>query len=194
MDSSGTRHEISAGAAGSFNRNGQNIENMMELFNVDSADKLPALPDNGMVVIENVSAIPIASGFSYVRGRSIVMDENKYCEYVFLGISYGIGFPFDRYDTVGYVYGVKDVGDYNGLFLSGSVNVISDIQGGAVAPNGVSAKIIGGHGFISATAGTSITYYKALSDSWIYEKANINFYVSPYSFVRYDPSGANPML
>ena len=73
------------------------------------------------------------------------------------------------------------------MFFSGSANLIADIQGGAFALNGVTAKVIGGNGFLSASAGVSITNYTALSDDWIYGKANINFYTSPYNHVRYGP-------
>ena len=186
-DSSGTRHEIGAGAVGPYKRKGQNIENMMKFFNVSSADELPPLPDNAMVVAENVLTLPTPFGFSFVYGRSIVMDNDKYCEYTFSGYSYGGGFPVDRYDTVGYVYGVEAVSDYEGLFLGGSVNLIADIQGGAVAPNKVWSEVIGGNGFISASSGVSITNYTASSADWIYGKANVHWYVSPHA-KRYDPN------
>jgi hypothetical protein len=72
------------------------------------------------------------------------------------------------------------VADYEGLFLGGSVNLIADIQGGAIAPNGVRSKIIGGNGFISTTTGVSITNYTASTSGWVYGKANIHWYASPY--------------
>ena len=61
-----------------------------------------------------------------------------------------------------------------GGFFGASAIPYSDAMGGAIAPNGVYAKILSGHSFLSASEGLSITYYEAASDSWIYGKAKIN--------------------
>ena len=138
---------------------GQNIENMLAFFGVDSPEELPEMSDDCMVFLENTWIFSIL-GLSYVQGASIVMDADKYCMYSFWGFSAGAsGIPYDYSVTKGYVYGVKNVEDFCGNFYGATFNGIADIEGGARATNGVRSDIICGNGFMSASAGFNITRY-----------------------------------
>lgn len=53
-------------------------------------------------------------------------------------------------------------------------------KGGAVAPNGVTAEILGTYGYFGPSIGLTFTYYSSLSSDWIYGKANINWYDNNY--------------
>lgn len=157
---------------------GQNMENMMNFFGVTDPKDLPELPDNAMVFVENVTSVgPI------IRGSTIVMDYDKHCEYIFWGAGTGTSL-FDSTETLGYVYNVKEPGDYAGLFLGASLDTVSDVKGGAVAPSFnkdfVYSEIIYGQG-VSANASAGITWYITKAESWTYGKANINWHQNYYN-------------
>ncbi len=104
-----------------------NIENMMAFFGVDTPEDVPVLEDNCMVFMENIVSISIMGHVSIVAGHTIVMDNDKYCEYAFEGLSFGAGvLPVDRCTTAGYVYGVKEPSDYAGFFGGASGNMVVD--------------------------------------------------------------------
>lgn len=149
---------------------------MLAFLGVSSAEDLPVLDENCMVFLENYKSFSFGL-VSVVYGRTIVMDNDKYCEYVFVGISSSkslLPLPVDGGVTKGYVYNVSTPDDYCGLFLSGSANLKCDAIGGAVAPNGVYATIISGEGF-GVSSGLNVTYYFMSSDGWIYDKADIQW-------------------
>ena len=153
-----------------------NVENMMDFFGVSAPEDIPALEDDCMVFIENISSYSIGA-LSFVAGRTIVMDRDKYCEYSFIGIGYGYGvLPFDCCVTAGYVYGVREPSDYAGAFFGASANLVMTGGGGAVAPNGVKAEILGTYGYLSPSLGVTVTYYTSSSEKWIYGKANIKWH------------------
>ena len=153
-----------------------NVENMMNFFGVSTPEDIPALEDDCMVFMESISSYSIGA-LSFVAGRTIVMDRDKYCEYSFVGIGYGYGvLPVDSCVTGGYVYGVREPSDYAGAFFGASANLVMDGSGGAVAPNGVTAKILGTYGYLSPSIGMTATYYTSSSEKWIYGKANIKWH------------------
>lgn len=107
------------------------------------------------------------------------MDSDKYCEYIFWGAGVGTS-PFDITETKGYVYNVKEPGDYAGLFLGSSLDILADVEGGAVAPSLgediVYSEIISGQGVFA-----SATWYMTGAESWTYGKANINWHPNYYN-------------
>ncbi|MFR1562791.1 MAG: RHS repeat-associated core domain-containing protein, partial [Oscillospiraceae bacterium] len=170
-------------------KTGQNMENMLAFFGVDSPEGLPEMPDDCMVFLENTWTFPIY-GTSFVHGTSIVMDADKYCTYSFWGFSLGAsGIPYDFSVTKGYVYGVENTEDFCGNFYGTAFNGVADIEGGAWARNGVHSEIICGNGFMSASAGFSITRYDTPQKSWKYGKAKINWYNNPHN-----PFGARQIV
>ena len=170
-------------------KTGQNMENMLAFFGVDSSEGLPEMPDDCMVFLENTWTFPIY-GTSFVHGTSIVMDADKYCTYSFWGFSLGAsGIPYDFSVTKGYVYGVENIEDFCGNFYGTAFNGVADIEGGAWARNGVHSEIICGNGFMSASAGFSITRYDTPQKSWKYGKAKINWYNNPHN-----PFGARQIV
>ena len=172
----------------------RNIENVMNFWGVNSITDIPKLPDNAMLFMEDITSVTIG-GVTYIHGRTIVMDNNKYCEYLFNGVGYGVsGLPFDACTTAGYVYGVSDVSDFEGWFYGGSFNQLYHISGGAIAPNGVYSKILSGNGFASTSIGGSITYYSTPQSRWKYGKANINWYNSIYHNTRWDSNLAGGVV
>ena len=110
-----------------------------------------------------------------------MLDANKFCEYVFVGIGWSksMSIPLDRTITQGYVYGIEDAGDYCGLFLGGSGNMISSAFGGAYASPEIYAEIIGGMSY-APSLGLSVTYYMTGQTSWIYGAANMVVVTNPY--------------
>lgn len=159
---------------------GANLENMLSFFGVTSKDDLPVMADNCMVFMENISSYTFGS-ITIVIGRTIVMNEDKYCTYTFAGTSRGVGlFPIDKLVTKGYVYGVENVDDYCGMFLGATYNAVADAFGGAKASNGVSAEIIQGQGFLMPSIGVSFSYYFSEYGDWQYGKADINWYSPLY--------------
>ena len=184
-DIAGTRHEISAGVGYQNNKN-KNIDNVMKFWGVDSINAVPEIPDNAMLVVENISSVTLGE-ITYIHGRSIVMDNDKYCEYLFNGVGYGVsGAPVDFCETLGYVYGVNDVQDYEGWFYGGSFNQLANINGGAIATNGVYSEIIYGQGFVSPSLGASATYYSTPQNDWVYGKAKIKWHAPVYREYQWD--------
>jgi hypothetical protein len=162
----------------------------MMFFGVDSPEDIPSIPENAMLFMEEIYTVTIG-GTSYVYGKTIVMDSNKYCIYTFKGVSFGVsGLPHDYSVTGGYVYNVNDVEDYNGLFAGASFNEITQISGGAVAMNGVYSEILSGVGYGSASIGVSITHYDTPYGDWIYGEADIGWYDNVYNY--YTPSYQGP--
>ncbi|MFQ8979013.1 MAG: hypothetical protein ACLR5T_10650, partial [Veillonella sp.] len=74
-------------------------------------------------------------------------------------------------------------------FYGTAFNGVADIEGGAWARNGVHSEIICGNGFMSASAGFSITRYDTPQKSWKYGKAKINWYNNPHN-----PFGARQIV
>ena len=160
-----------------------NIENIMKFFGVNNPEDLPELPENAMIVLENSKSL----GF-IVEGKAIVMDSDKYCEYVFLGVSWsksGVGLSGKKIDgadmaaTGSYVYNVNTPSDYSGVFISSS-SVFGDLAvGGALSIGKVYSIIMGGESQLAGSfTPISGTYYFALSDTWIYGEAPISWYES----------------
>ena len=171
-------------AGGSSGTYGANTYNMMQFFGVNSPEEIPVLPEGAMVFMEVISsASPFPASYrpiTLIQGHTVVMDNDKYCEYYFTGTGLGVSaFYFDNVVTAGYVYGVKEPSDYSGLFIGGSTNMLYDGDGRAVAPNGVYAEILGVHGYVGPGFGASLTGYTALSSSWIYGLAPITWYQRP---------------
>ena len=163
---------------------GKNIYNMMQFFGVSNPEEVPKLADGTMVFIEHVRSVSY-NYFSEIRGHTIVMDNNKYCEYDFMGFGLGVSaIYFDSYVSGGYVFGVKNPEDYSGVFGGISANCIADGRGAAIAPNGVTAEIIKIYGDISFSAGASITYYTANSSNWVYGQAPIKWYNAWQSYYQ----------
>lgn len=165
---------------------GQNVENLLKMFGVDSEEDLPELPDNAMYFFENTTSISIF-GVTWVHGRSIVMDRDKYCIYTFTGMSSGISLiPYDYSVTAGYVYNVDSIYDYCGYFYSGSINYVYQIEGGAISSSDVYTEILGGTGYGSGSIGVSVTYYTTSYSDWVYGKAPITWTGNTYN--RFDPT------
>lgn len=162
-------------------KTGQNMENMLAFFGVDSPEGLPEMPDDCMVLLENTWTFLICRT-SFVHGTSIVMDADKYCTYSFWGFSVGAsGISYDFSVAKGYVYSIENIEDFFGNFYGTAFNGVADIEGGAWASNGVHSEIICGNGFMSASAGFSITRYDTPQKSWKYGKAKINWYKNPHN-------------
>ena len=152
-------------------------------YGISSSNVIPTIPEGAMLFVENTTSINIGTYASVVRGKTLVMDRDKYCEYYFWGLGAGYGgingAPLDKSYTKGYVYGVTDISDYSGFFFGGSSNMVSSVQGAAWAPNGVYAEIIEGTN-VAASIGGSTTYYFTSQSDWIYGAAD--FYVVPYIY------------
>ena len=79
----------------------------MQFFGVSNPEEVPKLADGTMVFIEHVRSVSY-NYFSEIRGHTIVMDNNKYCEYDFMGFGLGVSaIFFDSYVSGGYVFGEK---------------------------------------------------------------------------------------
>ena len=158
-----------------------NEDNIRQFFGLSEDDELPALEDGVMLFIENITCFPTPiPNVSVLRGYSVLFDYDKYCEYYFVGLSYGrSGLPYDCIETKGYVYGMEKVDDFKGFFLGGAYNSLVDSDGGAIALNGVKAIIISGQAF-SASVSISLSYYFSLSKDWIYGKASIIWHPAMY--------------
>jgi hypothetical protein len=135
-----------------------------------------------MIFVENVTSFSESRGVGIVEGKTIVMDENKYCEYYFVGVGASISksMPLDRTITQGYVYGIESVDDYCGFFVGGSFNTLATVHGGAYATPRIYAKILGGMG-IAPSLSASVTWYKTSQLDWIYGHANLVTVTNPYS-------------
>ena len=162
---------------------GPNIEFLMAFYGVESPGEVPEMPEGAMIFVENITGFTFGKAGGPVMGRTIVMDQYKYCEYSFVGwgYSYSKSMPLDRSVSQGYVYGVQHVEDYCGYFLGGSSNMLSMLNGGAIAPGGVYAVIMGGTGIAPSVSG-SFTYYKTAQTDWVYGRANMVVLPNPYSY------------
>ena len=155
---------------------GLNEKNIRMFLGLSENEVIPKLKENQMYVLENTKSVGLA-----IVGRGIVMDNDKYCEYSFggFGKSMGLSSVIDYTETKGYVYNVKNPEDYSGLFIGGSINLALGVEGGAVAPaltsNPVYSEIIAGKG-LGGGAGVGITWYKQLSEGWVYGEAPINWH------------------
>lgn len=156
-----------------------NIDNMMKFYGVDSPNDIPVLPPNAMAFMENIRSVgPL------VEGRTILMDNDKYCEYVFFGVGSSVtGFVgtngADLSVTAGYVYNVNKPEDFAGIFGAASGTMTIGAGGGAIAPNGVYSEILGGNSQLAGSVGISVTYYIQKQDDWVYGKAPITWYTVP---------------
>ena len=166
-----------------------NTDYLMAFYGVDSPNKIPEMPKDAMIFVENITSVSTTMGLSIIEGRTIVMDANKYCEYAFVGIGVGksASMPLDRAISQGYVYGLKHPTDYCGGFLGASANMLSDIYGGAVAINGVYAEITGGISYAPSIGG-SVTYYMTGQSDWIYGRANMVVLPNPHPITPLNPS------
>ena len=161
---------------------GPNIEFLMAFFGVTSPGDVPDLPEGAMIFVENFTCITIY-GVTFVEGKTIVFDENKYCEYYFTGVGVGaaLTLPVDSVITQGYVYGVNDVSDYCGEFWGLSFYCAATATGGAYAFGGVRAEITAGTG-TSVSLGVSRTYYATPQSGWIYGKASMTIVTNPSQY------------
>lgn len=166
-----------------------NLENILQMYNVTSIDQIPDRPKNSMLFMERT----VSSGW-LVFGHTIVMDEDRYCEYRFVGVSASVSeIPIGTTITGGLVYNVVNPGDYAGPFGALSSDLILTATGSAYALNGVYSDIQGGEG-TSGSAGVSVTWYKQVQDDWVYGLAPITWYHSPKQSVWdhiLNPSNSN---
>ena len=123
------------------------------------------LPDGAMYFVEFTSTI----GF-YVRGTSILFDEEKYCVYTFAGLCASKSYlPLGYVQSEGYVYNMNNIEDYEGFFSSVSASLGPFCAGGAKAFNGVYTEILGGAEMVGAgSAGLSGLWYWTTQNDWIY--------------------------
>lgn len=114
----------------------------------------------------------------FLQYANILSHAEPLCAYLYSSLQLVLlslsGIPYDYSETKGYVYGINKVEDFCGNFYGAAFNGIANIEGGAWARNGVHSEIIYGNGFMSASAGVSITRYDTPQGDWIYGKANIN--------------------
>lgn len=173
---------------------------MMQFFGVSDPTKIN-LPNNAMVFIENTQSVSIFyTGAALVRGRTIVMDFDRYCEYYFQGFSYGpVGIDLgDISVTKGYVFNVNKPDDYNGLFLGGGGTYPGNASGSAygftnkLVYTGIYTEILGGESLLAGSAGGFATYYSQIQSNWINGKANIKWYYSAKT--SYNPFYQNSMV
>ena len=187
-----TNHFLRECFDGGTSSGSANTEFLMAFYGVDSPREIPQMPEGAMVFVENITSVSFNMGLCFFEGRTIVMDANKYCEYFFSGIgfSYSMSIPLDVTVSQGYVYGVKHVEDYCGNFVGGSVNMLSNISGGAYASQDVYAQITGGMSY-SSSLGFSVTYYITAQTGWIYGTAPMTVISNPYQF---SPFSTSPCL
>ena len=169
---------------------GLNEKNIRMFLGLSENEVIPKLKENQMYVLENTKSVGLA-----IVGRGIVMDNDKYCEYSFggFGKSMGLSSVIDYTETKGYVYNVKNPEDYSGFFIGGSINLTVGVEGGAVAPvvtlNPVYSEIIAGEG-LGGGEGVGITWYKQLSEGWVYGEAPINWHNPRLSY----PFGSGSLI
>ncbi len=171
-----------------------NTYNMMQFFGVSDPTEIE-LPDNAMVFLENTQSVSIfKTGASMIRGHTIVMNFDKYCEYDFHGLGYGpTGIPLgDINVTGGYVYNIINPTDFAGFFAGASANLPSNSTGVSGAFNGVYMEVFGGESSVAGSAGFSATWYNQRQSQWVYGKANINWYNSPKS--SFNPFNPTPYI
>ena len=172
-------------------RSKKNNDAAVSAFYGVSSNDIPEITDGAMLFVENIVSVNVYKALLIVRGKTLVMDRDRYCEYFFWGISIGSGGVknalANKAYTKGYVYGIEEVTDYCGPFLGGSTNFVTSAQGGAWAP-GVRAKIIEGTNSIASVGGSATWYFTSQSD-WIYGAAD--FYIVPNV---YPGSQLNPKM
>lgn len=177
------------GHGGSFEEH-PNKDTICTIFGVDEIENIPGYEKGCMFFVENTYSVSTGV-FSFVRGKTIVMDQDRYCEYVFGGCSPGLSFPGcpgDATISQGIVYGVNSPDDYSGLFGGITANMVVSGAGGAISPNGVSAKILYLEGYVFPSFGVSGTYYIQGSSHWIYGKAPVEIHPSRFiGFFNRDP-------
>ncbi len=162
---------------------GPNTKFLMAFYGVDSPKDIPEMPEGAMIFVENVTSVSLFMGIGIVEGRTIVMDANKYCEYMFVGIGWSESrsIPLDRSITQGFVYGIRNVEDYCGLFMGASSNMLATSFGGAYASPEVYAEIMGGMSY-APSVGASVTWYLTGQSGWIYGPANMVVVTNPNQF------------
>ena len=169
---------------------GLNEKNIRMFLGLSENETIPKLKENQMYVLENTKSVGLA-----IVGREIVMDNDKYCEYSFggFGKSMELSGIIDCTEIKGYVYNVKNPEDYAELFIGGSINLAVGVEGGAIAPaltlNPVYSEIISGEG-LGGGAGVGITWYKQLSEGWVYGEAPINWHNPRLSY----PFGSGSLI
>ena len=168
-----------------------NKDTICRMFGVSEIDQVPGYEEGCMFFVENVYSVCAIGIVSIVRGKAVVFDQDKYCEYVFWGVSPGLSvpkFPGDAYIAEGVVYGVNSPSDYSGLFFGATANMVGMGEGGAKALNGVSAKILVLEGYLAPTFGVSGNYYVESSPNWTYGKAHFELTPSRYNgFFDHNP-------
>ena len=158
-----------------------NSENVRLFFGLDANSDLPSLENDCMLFIENVNSFSIpGTNVAIIKGQPIIFNYDQYCEYDYWGISYGKGtFVYEYSETKGFVYGVKNVEDYNGIFFGNTNNLVGTASGGAVATNGVKATIVSGQS-TSSSSSFSITSYKSRYSTWQKGTAPISWHSGLY--------------
>ena len=171
-----------------------NKETICTMFGVDEVEHVPGYEKGCMFFVENTQTVSV--GFvSIIRGKTIVMDQDRYCQYSFFGVSPGLslpGVPGDVTIAEGIVYGVNSPSDYSGFFGGATANMVATGGGGAIAPNGVSARILILRGYATPSFGVSGTYYIQESYNWIYGKAPLE--LSPNSYNGFFSHNTSPYL
>jgi len=183
IDQSGTKmvcQELLTGGGKTNHKKFANEAAMRLFWGVGLCDPLPALPEDGKAVVENISVLSFGF-FGFTKGHTIVMDNDKYCEYFFWGIAPGLSATCaSLISTNGIVYGVNNTEDYCGLFLSGSAGSAYDVYGGAWAPsNGVHSVLTSGTDYLNLSLGGSITWYYSPQEDWIYGAAPVVSWTKP---------------
>lgn len=153
---------------------GPNIDFLMAFYGVSSPSDVPKMPDGAMIFVENITSVSVGPYITVIRGRTIVFDEYKYCEYTFCGVGVGISvsLPLDQLITQGYVYGLNNATDYCGEFWGTSFSCAATASGGAFAFGGVTGEIVTGAG-TGVSFGVSRTVYLTSQSDWIYGRANM---------------------
>ena len=158
-----------------------NIEFLMAFYGADTPGEVPDLPEGAMIYAENITSISFSNGVCFIQGKTVVFDEYRYCEYDFSGFGWGVSksMPLDMAITQGYVYGLENVSDYEGVFFGGTFNMLSNAAGGALALNKVYAEVVYGMSY-APSIGASVTYYSTSQSDWTYGKANMVILTNPY--------------
>ena len=172
-------------------RNKKNSQAMELFWGGDSDAASQGLPEGSMAFVENIYVIPtLIPGVSYIWGKTIVMDDEKYCEYTFRGLATGVStIPFDVAVTKGLVYGLESATDYCGTFWGYGANFMMAASGGAVASDTVYAEIISGMSYLSGSASFSLTYYSTTSSTWTYGAAPLTEWPNPYNYQSVNSQG-----
>jgi len=104
--------------------------------------------------------VPGAPVLYYVEGTAYVFDENKYCAYIFWGLSASpIPTPYDDLWDLGRVTNIFAPEDYEGTFWSGYMGTVSEGKNTASAKNE--------NGTVKASSAQAIALLGGLSGSWL---------------------------